>query len=682
MRFFRKAVAPVLIIALSGILSVVASYNIDVFLSSGKLPDDPFSIKSATKQISEVKSAAQMTVIVFTGCLLVFGIAIYYTQLNHYHNKTVRITPDIEIPEVSGNGEHGTAKFLDKKAYKKAFEVVDLSDNLTINELIVHGYDVIDGQTAPLENIADKVIPKGGLLVGKDKSKDKYYIVSSDTHTLTIGTTRSGKTRTVSLMSICMQALAGESMITVDPKGEMFLYTRYFLQRLGYEVIAIDFDAPSKSTCINFLQEVIDHVNKDDLSMAIQCARDIVATLVEDRAHGEPIWTNGERAVLTCAIMSVIWDNRDRPEYQNMANVYYFIARMCRPNKENIIPLSAYLHSIGEDTFHPAKLTIDVAEISPSKMRGSFYGAALTTLSLYVDPNIYGMMQSTEFNIYETSRKKRAIFIILPDERKTYHTQAALFITQEYQRLKQESKQNGNRLERRVNFNLEEFGNFAKISEIQSMLTVGGGAGIRFHLFLQSFAQFDDKYGRDIGQILRDNCETWIYLLTDNGGTLEELSKKLGNYTIKSPSSSYSQQGGGSTSYSLISRELLTTEEIKRIRRPYQLVTSRNDAAVMFAPDISKTLFNKMLGLGDEEFNKQLIIERQRDRVQRTIKYGDMKTLALEDYFPNGLPQASHEEEREVYNEKENSMQKISGFEKSILRPSSLKPPVSFHEIL
>ncbi len=84
----------------------------------------------------------------------------------------------------------------------------------------------------------------GGLILGSSQDGRKLYCNTDDTHTLTIGATRSGKTRNVVLPSICLQSLAGESMVLVDPKAELYLYTYPFLERLGYEVITIDFKNP------------------------------------------------------------------------------------------------------------------------------------------------------------------------------------------------------------------------------------------------------------------------------------------------------------------------------------------------------------------------------------------------------------------------------------------------------
>ena len=49
------------------------------------------------------------------------------------------------------------------------------------------------------------------------KVEDIYYI-DDDLHSLTIGSTRSGKSRSLVLQSINNTALAGENMVLSDPK--------------------------------------------------------------------------------------------------------------------------------------------------------------------------------------------------------------------------------------------------------------------------------------------------------------------------------------------------------------------------------------------------------------------------------------------------------------------------------
>lgn len=458
-------------------------------------------------------------------------------------------------------------------------------------------------------------LERGGLLLGMSRDKKQLYYNAADTHSVTIGATRSGKTRHVVLGTICLLAMAGESIVASDPKGELYLYTYPFLERLGYDVVVLDFKNQTKGNQYNFLQPVIDAVNQNNIPLAVKRARMLTAALVQDDKT-ERIWTDGERSIITAGILSVVVDNREHPEFQNLTNVYHFLSNMTKPvGKEGRLPISQYLNDIPPD--HPARAVIDISQIAPSKMRGSFYTSALVTLALFTDPYIYDMTRTTDWDCYTTGRKKRAVFIILPDYDKTYYPIASLFVYQHYQMLAEDSDKCGNRLQRRVNFVLDEFGNFTKIPDMATLITVGGGRGIRFNLFMQDFKQLDEIYGQNEGKIIRSNAETWIYLQTDDPETLREMSEKLGKYTIKTPSISGSSNGSASASYNLTSRDLLTSDEIGRINRPYQLVTSRSAPAVLYAPDVSQTSFNSMLGLGDEEYNKNLIIRRNAMRPER-----------------------------------------------------------------
>lgn len=64
---------------------------------------------------------------------------------------------------------------------------------------------------------------EGGLVVGMSRDGKELYVTTEDNHTLILGATRSGKSRDIVLPSICFMALAGESMIYVDPKAELYL---------------------------------------------------------------------------------------------------------------------------------------------------------------------------------------------------------------------------------------------------------------------------------------------------------------------------------------------------------------------------------------------------------------------------------------------------------------------------
>lgn len=79
--------------------------------------------------------------------------------------------------------------------------------------------------------------------------------------------------------------------------GELFEYTSGGLKQLGYNVVTLDFKNPTKSSCYNFLQPVIDEIEKGNIAQAQNKASDIVESLVGE-AKGEKIWNDGEKSTI------------------------------------------------------------------------------------------------------------------------------------------------------------------------------------------------------------------------------------------------------------------------------------------------------------------------------------------------------------------------------------------------
>lgn len=109
---------------------------------------------------------------------------------------------------------------------------------------------------------------------------------------------------------------------------------------------------------------------------------------------------------------------------------------------------------------------------APSKTRGSFVAAALSTLQLFIDEYVANCIQKSDFNLRDFAKKKTAIYVLLPDDRETYHKLGSLLVQQIYISLVETSRLEGGELKIRMNFILDEFANFTKIDTFQSMLTV------------------------------------------------------------------------------------------------------------------------------------------------------------------------------------------------------------------
>lgn len=554
-------------------------------------------------EFSQIVVDKQLLLLFFLVYLLVEVVIIMllgFENKNVFQSGTISITDKLRTPEIMGEGQHGTSRWLTKKEFKKSFKC-----------------NVLKEDTESFNS--------GGIIVGyeKNKKEEKIYYIDDNIHSLVLGATRSGKTRSIVLQTVGNLGIAGESMIISDPKAEIYHYTSKFLEDLGYKIITLDFKNPTKSTRYNFLQPVIDAVNSGDYRKAEEYAWDITQSLVgNEDTKMEKIWRDGEMSVIAGAIMSVVFDNKEKPEYQNLTNVYSFISEMCKTVGQQM-PINKYIESLPPE--HPSSTIFNIARIAPEKTRGSFFTSALTTLRLFTSKSIYGMTCKSDFNLKESGKRKTVTYIILPDEKTTYYSLASLFVYQNYVSLVESADNRGGELKIRVNYILDEFGNFTTIPSFGNMLTVAGGRRIRFNLFLQSFSQLENKYGREISENIRDNCQTWIYLKTASNETASIISKKLGTYTTSSysRSSSYNsyQNGSSSESMNLISRNLLTEDEILRIERPYVLIIQTGLFPIITKlPDISKWEFNRLFGMGDQEHNRNLRLERENNRPVKEIE--------------------------------------------------------------
>ena len=602
MFFKRRAVRIVGIIGLSFVILYASAFTAIFLDSTLKNPEqikfvtDPVAMKQCISNNEQIR----MFTIFFFVILLLGIITLLVGGKSSFKVDMIEITPEIHTPVPVGQGQHGTAKWLNKKDFDKVFDSV-----------IIDSKKLMEGK---------EHIPAGGLVIGKEdikksffsrKIKEKIYLITKDLHALIIGATRSGKTRNVVIETITMLILAGENVFIPDLKGEIRDYTEDTAKRCGYETICINFINPYESDRKNFLEPI---VRRKDISRAIEETWSLVSQLVgEPPEHGDKLWNDGEAATLAASIMAVCYDNQDHPEYQNLTNVFYFITEMCSEYR-GALPLQFYIDSLPED--HPAKILLAATKVAAMRTRSSFYVSAIMTLKLLTIPAINQMTNASDFDIEKLIEegKKVIVYLCLPARDKTYFPLASLVLRQLSDLIDYAADEKyGGRVPVRWNFVDDELGNFTKITNMRQQTSFGTGKGIRHFMFIQSYAQLDDVYGEKVSQIIQDNADIKIYLRSPNPTTKKKISEDLGNYTTRSysksnntPSGTFRNGGSDGESSNLMGRPLLYPDEVGKLQRPYSLVMSDSDPAIMYAPDLSQYAMNEFLGMGDEEHNNRL----------------------------------------------------------------------------
>lgn len=531
---------------------------------------------------------------------LIIGVAWNVDRLK----KRNRIADGVGGPEPAGTGQHGTSRWQNRKEMDETAVVWD----------------------------SDTEIKKGGIIFGMEKSKkgqEKVWLTNDDLHTLIIGATRSGKSRKLILPSIWELAKAGESMVIGDPKGELYIYTKEYLESQGYNVISLNLREPLKGNQWNILDIVNKAIDEGNVPRASELAWDIANTITNQApaTSSEPIWKNGEESTIASLILLSVM-NSDFKFQRHMTTAYYLLAEYGQPLDDDTIPLLDFIKSL--PVRHPAKSAFATASIAPYKTRASFFTTALSDLRLFSDPNIADMTSKQDHDIESIGIEKTAVFLIVPDEKSTRNVLATLYIDQVYQSMVDLANKRGGRIPRRVNFILDEFGNLPPIPDFDKKLTVAGGRGVRFTLAVQDIAQIKKLYNKN-AQTITGNCHNWIYLKTADIETAKLISEKTGKYTVETENSSSSVQSRGHSlthGIGLTGRPLLLPDEVLRWNIDESLVLPISYFPARYPlPDLSLWKANEDFGFvatgnieQDKEINRQIVEKRWQDLYARKIE--------------------------------------------------------------
>lgn len=520
--------------------------------------------------------------------------------------KKNKIIDGVGGPEPTGYGQQGTSRWLNKREMDETFNVW----------------------------FTDTKPPrKGGIILGMEKANnkgsEKTWFNNEDTHTLIIGATRSGKDRKILLPSIWELAQSGESMVIGDPKGDMYISAKEFLEKQGYNVIVMNFRDPLKGNRWNILHMVNEAIDNNDIPKATEYAWDIANIMgkLTPYTDREPIWKNGSESTIAALILLASMES-DFKNQRHMTTAYYLLSEYGQPLEDESIPLLDYIKCL--PVRHPAKAAFATASIAPYKTRASFFTTVLSDLRLFSDPTISDMTSTQDHDFESIGIDKTAVFLIIPDEKNTRNVLANLYVSQVYQSLVNLSNRRGGRIPRRVNIILNEFGNLPAFPDFPTMLTVGGGRGIKFTLAVQDVAQIKTLY-KETSQTIQGNCSTWIFLKTADVDTAELISKKTGKYTVQTENVSSSIQRknyGSSHGLSTTGRSLLMPDEVLRWNINESLVLPTGTFPARYPLlDLSQCNANDDFGFvkpsgnidNDIELNRQIIENRWNDIPGRNL---------------------------------------------------------------
>ena len=381
------------------------------------------------------------------------------------------------------------------------------------------------------------------------------------------------------------------SVFITDPKGEIFNTTSKMFKDNGYNVLTLDFRHPEMSNHFNILEPIIKEYEKyiDYEKKSIVSKKDKVkfnnlamtslaetnrlitslATMImqEKTQQKDPFWNNSARNLLEGLIGFFLEEYKKNTIKRNqitMTSIRKF--QNSSMQEKNFNKFKTYIDRKDYGSKSKDSLTsILNASDNTYKSITAVFGEKM---SLFDDVNVANVTSDSNFDFDLLGREATALFIIVPDEDKVYFTLVTIIVGLLYKELvKLANSKENKKLPVQIDWLLDEFANCPPLADIEALVSVARSRGMRFHFFIQSFSQLDNVYGKEVAQIILDNCGL-IYLKTNTQDTAEQISKRLGKTTISSSSISQSLSlldYNGNKSTSLMARDLLTPDEVKQL---------------------------------------------------------------------------------------------------------------------
>ena len=381
----------------------------------------------------------------------------------------------------------------------------------------------------PVDAMSLKANAGGIPLINDGKT---LWVDDGQYHNLIIGSTGSGKTQCVIFPMVQCLAKHDESMVITDPKGEIYEQTSEMLKRKGYNIVLLNFRDPAKGNSWNPLTMPYRLYKNGNQDKAIEILDDLALNILYDEGNknADPFWEKTSAGYFSGLALGLFEDAKEEEININS------ISLMTTVGEEKFRGSSTYIKEYfnSKDPSGAAYINASSTILSPSDTKGSILAVFKEKIKLFATRvNLSEMLSYSNFDIQDIGLKKTALFIVIQDEKKTYHSLATILVKQIYETLIDVAYTHGGKLPVRTNFLLDEFANMPPLKDVTTMITAARSRAMRFTLIIQNFAQLNEVYGEQNAETIKGNCGNLVYLISTELKALEEISKMCGEIKSK-----------------------------------------------------------------------------------------------------------------------------------------------------
>lgn len=421
-----------------------------------------------------------------------------------------KFTRDKRGFDIVAEGTHGTSGFMSKKEQQKIL------------------------LTGSIDELSGTLLGKLKDTPDEDDKYAEYVTLRPDCglteHIMVYGSTGSGKTQGMVkpfILQCASKRSKRESLICVDPKGEVYESMSSYLREQGYEVKMFNLLDMENSDAWNCLSGI--ETDKD----LVQSIAEVIIKNTSNANERQDFWEKAELNLLMAlmhyvATQTIPGTNQLLPVQQRSLGAIYRLL-----SNESFADLERRFDALPKG--HPALAPYGIFKLANRQIWGNIAIGLGNRLSVLQNPLVDKITSYNEIDLTLPGRKPCAYFCCISAQDSSLEFLSSLFFSQLVSRLIDYGRRHGEhgRLPIKVNVCLEEFCNIGKLPDFKKVLNFCRGSGIFCQLIVQSIPQLQDRYPKTEWEELIGCTDIQICLGCNDVDTATYISKKCGMVTIK-----------------------------------------------------------------------------------------------------------------------------------------------------
>ena len=400
-----------------------------------------------------------------------------------------------------------------------------------------------------------------------DKNKDDNLLFSKNTklqldkgrakrnnNVFVVGGSGSGKSRFLVKPNLLQQH---SSYIITDPKGEMLQDTGQMFEKAGYNIKVLDLYNMENSFKYNPFAYI-----EDEQDILVLIDNLISNTQAPDQRSNDPFWEKSEKALLQSLIAYIHFFIDDK-EDKNFTTVLRLLELAQSNDDKKVTTLDRLMEeSNKKEPNNFAYRQYQIFKQSADKTRQSILISTSVRLSPFNIKSVAELTKYDEMEIDRLADEKTVVYVLLSDTNQTYNFLVAMYLEQVFQRLYHINDFEKS-LAYPVRLMLDEFANIGRINQFEQRLATMRSRKISSTIITQDLSQIEAKYKKSWKSLI-GNCDTFVYVGSNEKHTNEYVSKLLGKETldIATQGTSRGRNRSTSTNHQRLGRELLTSDEL------------------------------------------------------------------------------------------------------------------------